>query len=117
MKDMKAPSPTPTYATYAVDEAFGSHAVSLTEPQREWLLRVMRSRTYGPQRKKMRFALLAGTRTPLIVFVADYPAGAYDPVVHVIGGACNEFFRPAEGYAFAGTDAGCADHPPPPVLP
>jgi hypothetical protein len=105
------------YKTYGVADAFGSHAVVLTAPQRAWLLRVIHSRTYGFQRKEMRFAMMPGSRTPLIVFIANYPPDAFDPIVHVIGGACNEFFRPTEGYMFFGTDAGCADHPPPPVVP
>lgn len=117
MKGVTAPAPTPAFATYAASEAFGPHPVALTAPQRAWLLRVVHSRTYGAQRSKMRFAVMPGSKTPLIVFIANYRPDTEDPVVHVIGGSCNEFFRPTEGYRFFGTDAGCADDPPPPVIP
>lgn len=107
----------PAFKTYPVPAAFGPHAVALTVKQRNWLLRIIHSKTYGPQRGKLRFADMPGWTTPLVVYVTYANNGAPVRGAHVIGESCNTEFDPQEHGLFPGTEASCEPPTPLPVVP
>ncbi len=111
------PMGSPAYITYPVSAAFGPHAVHLSREQRAWLLRVLRSKAYGPQRAKLRFADLATPEVPLVIYVRLASQDGHDRGGHVIGESCNSEFDPQERGLFPGTEASCSPPTPQPVEP
>jgi hypothetical protein len=113
------PSPiaSPAFVTYPVSAALGPHAVHLSREQRLWLLRVVHSRTYGPQSSKLRFAILATAEVPLVIYVRLASQDGQDRGGHVIGESCNSEFDPQERGLFPGTEASCSPPTPQPVEP
>jgi hypothetical protein len=115
------PSPKEAFPSYPVSAAFGPHAVHLSRKQRAWLMRVLHSRTYGPRRADLRFAIipkryiLPGYSVPLVIYVAsgDIP----DRGGHVIGESCNALFDPQEHGLFPGSEVSCEGATPLPVVP
>jgi hypothetical protein len=114
-----SPSPMapPAYATYPVSDAFGPRAVHLSREQRAWLLRVLRSKTYGPQRAKLRFAVLAGYKVPLVIYVRMPSQDGQDRGGHVIGQSCSSEFDPYFHGLYPGSEVSCTAPTPLPVVP
>jgi hypothetical protein len=111
-----SPSPTPLYATYPVSAAFGPHAVYLSRAQRLWLLRIIHSKTYGPRRAKLRFAVLASRQVPLVVYV-PWGIGNRARGGHVIGEGCMSEFDPDVHGLGPGSEVSCTAPTPLPVIP
>jgi hypothetical protein len=109
------PTPTELYPSYPIAAAFGPHAVPLTREQRAWLLRVLRSRTYGWQRADLRFADMPGIKVPLVIYASggEIP----DHGGHVIGDACNVEFDPQQHGLFGASESACEGTTPEPVVP
>lgn len=112
-----AQPPTQGFKTYPVSAAFGAHAVRLSSEQRAWLLRVLHSKTYGPQRARLRFADMPGRQVPLVIYVSRALNGEPDSGGHVIGEVCNSEFDPGGDGLFAATEASCMAPTPLPVVP
>ncbi len=113
------PSPfaSPAFVTYPVSAAFGPHAVHLSREQRAWLLRVLRSKTYGPLHARLRFANLPDYNVPLVIYVRMPSQDGQDRGGHVIGESCNSEFDPYSHGLFPGTEASCSPPTPLPVVP
>ena len=106
----------PKYATYPVSAAFAKNGPRLTPAQRQWILRIVRSKNYGPYRARLRFALVATKQVPLVVWVAsqEQRAPGERASSHIIGDGCNAYFDPQELGVFAAPgDAACAKTPEP----
>ena len=108
-------TPRPAVPSYPARDAFRDHAVKLSAAQRKWLLRIMRSTTYGKEDKPfLHFAPIAAKGVPLVVYVDDDP-----PTIgqHIIGAPCNLYFNARAGTVFPATEGACAPPTPLPVVP
>lgn len=109
------PTSPPLFKTYPVWAAFRRGGPKLTIKQRDWIERILRSKTYGKLRSKLRFADIPGTTTPIVVYVDRAGPGQTDRGGHVIGEGCNGFFDPVEHGLFPATEAACSPPTPKPV--
>ncbi len=108
------PATADAYKTYAVSAAFGRRPVPLAPAQRRWLLRVLHSKTYGPQRANLRFVLLHGPTEPLVIYTARLDDDGNDFGGHVIGEGCSLEFDPVKVGLFS---SACTAPTPLPVVP
>jgi hypothetical protein len=85
----------------------------MTREQRAWIARIVRSRNYGWEHTKLRFALLDDLRVPIVVYRAHIENGI-DRGGLVIGESCNAYFDPHQfGLVTTPGDVGCDENAKP----
>jgi hypothetical protein len=111
------PTPqSPAFQTYPIAAAFAKNGPSLTTAQREWVLRILGSRTFRAQRARLRFWIPPCCRpSQLIVYAQRPPVDGNDRGGHIIGEGCNAYFDPYEHGPRPMTGAGCGTFTPDPI--
>jgi len=107
------PQPTDSLKTYPVGAAFSPTGPRLMPQQRAWIRRVMKTPSYA--NLPLRFALLKGVKTPIVVYANLPGVGGVRRGGHVIGEACQVWFDPVAGTVYPASEAACSPPTPKPV--